>query len=121
MMEQNHLDRALKKIMEFSSFFNQYFQHKEPWKKGPGTANCVFLSVNAARSMAIALFPFLPESSQKIWIQLGFSGKINENKWDSISDVGVKSGHVLGDATPLFVKVEEADIAKYKKQLGPSQ
>ncbi|MBI2128261.1 MAG: methionine--tRNA ligase [Nitrosarchaeum sp.] len=120
LMEQNHLDRALKKIMEFSSFFNQYFQHKEPWKKGPGTANCVFLSVNAARSMAIALFPFLPESSQKIWVQLGFSGKINENKWDSISDIGVKSGHTLGDASPLFVKVEEEDIAKYKKQLGPS-
>ncbi|MEX2193316.1 MAG: methionine--tRNA ligase [Nitrosarchaeum sp.] len=120
LMEQNHLDRALKKIMEFSSFFNQYFQHKEPWKKGPGTANCVFLSVNAARSMAIALFPFLPESSQKIWVQLGFSGKVNENKWDAISDIAVKSGHVLGDASPLFVKVEEEDIAKYKKQLGPS-
>ena len=27
LMEQNHLDRGLKKIMEFSSFFNQYFQH----------------------------------------------------------------------------------------------
>ncbi|MDO8641954.1 MAG: methionine--tRNA ligase [Nitrosarchaeum sp.] len=121
LMEQNHLDRALKKIMEFSSFFNQYFQHKEPWKKEPGTANCVFLSVNAARSMAIALFPFLPESSQKIWVQLGFSGKVNENKWDSISDIAVKSGHVLGGVSPLFVKVEEEDIAKYKKQLGPSE
>jgi len=120
LMEQNHLDRALKKIMEFSSFFNQYFQHKEPWKKGPGTANCVFLSVNAARSMAIALFPFLPESSQKIWEQIGLTGKVNENKWDSISDIGIKSGYILGDASPLFVKVEEEDIAKYKKQLGPS-
>ena len=47
LMEQNHLDRALKKIMEVSSFFNQYFQHKEPWKNGPGTTNCVYLSVNA--------------------------------------------------------------------------
>ncbi|MGI0056375.1 MAG: methionine--tRNA ligase [Nitrosarchaeum sp.] len=121
LMEQNHLDRALKKIMEFSSFFNQYFQHKEPWKKGPGTANCVFLSVNAARSIAIALFSFLPESSQKIWEQLGFSGKVSQNKWDSISDIAVKSGHTLGDPTLLFSKVEEADIAKYKKQLGPIQ
>ena len=121
LMEQNHLDRALKKIMEFSSFFNQYFQHKEPWKKGPGTANCVFLSVNAARSMAIALFPFLPESSQKIWEQLGFSGKVNENKWDSISDIAIKPEHRLGDVTPLFAKIDEADIAKYKKQLGPSE
>ncbi|EGG42485.1 methionyl-tRNA synthetase [Candidatus Nitrosarchaeum limnium SFB1] len=121
LMEQNHLDRALKKIMEFSSYFNQYFQHKEPWKKGPGTTNCVFLSVNAARSMAIAIFPFIPESSQKIWEQLGFSGKVNDNKWETLSEIDVKSGHVLGDATPLFVKVEEEDIAKYKKQLGPSQ
>jgi len=121
LMEQNHLDRALKKIMEFSSFFNQYFQHKEPWKKEPGTTNCVFLSVNAARSMAIALFPFIPESSQKIWEQIGLDGKVHENKWSSISDIGIKSGHILGEVSPLFVKVEDEDIAKYKKQLGPSE
>ena len=42
LMEQNHLDRALKKILEFSAHFNQYFQHKEPWKKGPGTNTCVY-------------------------------------------------------------------------------
>ncbi|EGP93899.1 methionine--tRNA ligase [Nitrosarchaeum koreense] len=119
LMEQNHLDRALKKIMEFSSFFNQYFQHKEPWKKESGTTNCVFLSVNAARSMAIALFPFIPESSQKIWDQIGLDGRVNQNTWSSISDIGVKSGHVLGKVSPLFVKVEDEDIAKYKKQLGP--
>ncbi len=118
-MEQNHLDRALKKIMEFSSFFNQYFQHKEPWKKEPGTTTCVFLSVNAARSMAIALFPFIPESSQKIWDQIGLDGKVNENKWRSISDIGVKSGHVLGEVYPLFARVDDEDIAKYKQQLGP--
>ncbi|MBS3922409.1 MAG: methionine--tRNA ligase [Nitrosarchaeum sp.] len=121
LMEQNNLDRALKKIMEFSSFFNQYFQHKEPWKKEPGTTNCVFLSVNAARSMAIALFPFIPESSQKIWDQIGLDGKVNENNWSSISDIGIKSGHVLGEVSPLFVKVEDEDIAKYKKQLGSAE
>jgi methionyl-tRNA synthetase len=121
LMEQNHLDRTLKKIMEFSSFFNQYFQHKEPWKKEPGTTNCVFLSVNAARSMAIALFPFIPESSQKIWNQIGLEGKVNETKWSSISDLGIKFGHVLGEVSPLFVKIEDEDIAKYKKQLGPSE
>jgi len=119
-MEQNHLDRALKKIMEFSSFFNQYFQHKEPWKLEPGTTNCVFLSVNAARSMAIALFPFLPESSQKIWTQLGLEGDVNDSSWSDISELGISSGHVLGDSSPLFTKVEVADIEKHKKNLGSS-
>jgi methionyl-tRNA synthetase len=121
LMEQNHLDRALKKVMEFSSFFNQYFQHKEPWKGGPGTANCVFLSVNAVRSLAIVLFPFLPESAQKIWNQLGLDGNVNESSWNDISVLGISSGHILDKASPLFVKVEESDIAKYKKQLGPSE
>ena len=70
LIEQNHLDRALKKIMEFSSYFNQYFQHKEPWKGGNGTSSCVFLSVNAARALSIAIFPFMPRSAQKICSKL---------------------------------------------------
>ena len=118
LLEQNHLDRALKKIMEFSSFFNQYFQHKEPWKKGPGTSTCVYLSVNAARSLSIALFSFLPNSSEKIWVQLGLQGNVNKNNWESLSELQIKPGHKLGDASPLFAKVEPEDIEKYKKQLG---
>jgi len=121
LLEQNHLDRALKKIMEFSSFYNQYFQHKEPWKKGPGTSSCVYLSVNAARSMSIAIFPFVPEAAQKIWAQLGLEGKVDENKWDSLSQLEIRPGHNLGEASPLFSKVESEDIEKYKKQLGPSE
>jgi len=121
LLEQNHLDRALKKIMEFSSFFNQYFQHKEPWKKGPGTSSCVYLSVNAARSMSIALFPFIPEAAQKIWAQLGLDGKVNENKWDALSQLEIRPGQNLGEVSPLFSKVESEDIEKYKKQLGPSE
>ena len=119
LMKQNHLDRALKKVMEFSSFFNQYFQHKEPWKKGPGTENCVYLSVNAARSLAIVIFPFIPESAQKIWEQIGLDGKVNQCKWDDLSKIDVNSNHKLGKTSPLFAKVESSDIEKYKKQLGP--
>ena len=121
LLEQNHLDRALKKIMEFSSFFNQYFQHKEPWKNEPGTSSCVYLSVNAARSMAIALFPFIPNSAQKIWAQLGLHGNVQDNKWDSLSALEIKPGNNLGDVSPLFSKVESEDIEKYKKLLGPSE
>jgi methionyl-tRNA synthetase len=118
LLEQNNLDRALKKIMEFSSFFNQYFQHKEPWKKGPGTSTCVYLSANAARSLSIALSPFLPDSSEKIWSQLGLKGNAKDNTWDSVSGIEIEPGHKLGTPTPVFSKVEPEDIEKYKKQLG---
>ena len=120
LIEQNHLDRALKKIMEFSSYFNQYFQHKAPWKRGDGTSSCVFLSVNAARALSIAIFPFLPSSAQKIWTQLGLSGNVSEQQWSNISVLGISPDHSLGISSPLFSKIEDADIQKHKSKLGPS-
>ena len=120
LMEQNHLDRALKKIMEFSSYFNQYFQHKEPWKKGPGTSTCVFLSVNATKTLAISLFPFLPRSAQNIWFQLNLDGDVQHCTWNDMSVLDLSEGHVLGVPSPLFKKVEADEIEKHKQQLGPS-
>ena len=118
LMEQNHLDRALKKILQFSAHFNQYFQHKEPWKKAHGTGSCVYLSVNAVRSLAIAIYPFLPKSSQKIWVQLGMDGDVSAQSFDEISNITIKQGHKLGKISPLFEKVEESVIEEQKKKLG---
>jgi len=120
LMEENHLDRALKKILQFSTHFNQYFQHKEPWKNGPGTNSCVFLSVNAIRSLAIAIYPFLPESSQKIWLQLGLDGDVSAQMFDEISNITLKQGHKIGSVFPLFDKVEESVIEEQKSKLGVS-
>ena len=118
LMEQNNLDKALKRILEFSASFNQYFQQKEPWKGAKGTNNCIYLSVNAVRSIAIALFPFLPESSEKIWMQLNLAGKVSEQKWSSLSDLAVSANHKIGVSSPLFKKVEVTDIEKHKAKLG---
>ncbi|TRZ79263.1 MAG: methionine--tRNA ligase [Nitrosopumilales archaeon] len=118
LMEDNSLDKALKKIIEFSAHFNQYFQKKEPWKGGDGSNNCVFISVNAVRSLAISLCPFLPESSQRIWEQLGMSGNVSEQSWNSISKIEIKEGHKIGPASPIFKKVEASDIELHKARLG---
>ena len=118
LLQQNHLDRALKKIMEFSTYFNQYFQHKEPWKKGPGTNTCVFLAANAVYSISIALHPFLPKSAQKIWEQLGMSGNVSAKPWSSISGLELKSGSKLGEITPIFARVEDEDIKKRKEKFA---
>jgi len=118
LMEDNSLDKALKKIIEFSAHFNQYFQKKEPWKGGDGSNNCVFLSVNAVKSLAISLCPFLPESSQKIWEQLGMKGDVSQQSWSSISKIEIKEGHKIGPVSPLFKKVEASDIELHKARLG---
>ena len=118
LMEENHLDRALKQLMEFSAHFNQYFQHKEPWKKGPGTNACIYLSVNAVRSIAICLQSFLPKSSQKIWSQLGLDGNVSDVNWNEMSNLELKSGHKIGTTAPIFSKIEQSVIDEEQSKLG---
>lgn len=118
LMEENNLDRSLKKILEFSAYFNQYFQKKEPWKDANGSNNCIFISVNAVHSLSIALSPFLPSSAERMWSQLNMDGKITDKNWDAISEIAIKSGHKIGEPSPLFKKVEPEEIQKLKSKLG---
>ena len=74
--------------------------------------------VNAVRSLAIAIYPFLPESSQKIWAQLGLKGDVSAQMFDQISSITLKQGHKLGLVSPLFEKVEESVIEEQKLKLG---
>ena len=117
-MQENHLDRALKQLMEFSAHFNQYFQHKEPWKKESGTNACIYLSVNAVRSIAICLHSFLPKSSQKIWSQLGLEGNVSDISWNEMSELKLTVGHKIGTVEPIFSKIELSDIEKEQSTLG---
>lgn len=116
LMEQNHLDRAVKKILEFSAYFNQYFQHKEPWKNSISVKTTIYLATNAVASLAIVLYPFLPASAEKIWSQLGMNSKISEQSWNLASSFSIKKDHNIGNVTPLFSKVEESDIQNHKKK-----
>ena len=43
---------------------------------------------------------------------------VNQSSWNDMSELGISSGHVLGDSSPLFAKVEVSDIEDHKKQLG---
>ncbi|NMI83865.1 MAG: methionine--tRNA ligase [Candidatus Nitrosopelagicus brevis] len=118
LMEENHLDRALKQLVDVSADFNQYFQDKEPWKKGPGANACVYLSGNAVRSIAICLQSFLPKSSQKIWSQLGLDGNVSDVNWNEMSNLELKSGHKIGATEPIFSKIEQSVIDEEQSKLG---
>jgi methionyl-tRNA synthetase len=47
----------------------------------------------------------MPESAEKIWNQLGYSN-IKNAKIEDIKDFSVEIGHKLGEATPIFPRVE---------------
>jgi len=70
--------------------------------------------------LAIAIYPFMPDSSQKIWTQLGLEGNVSAQMFDQISSITIKQGHKLGSVSPLFEKVEGSVIEEQKSKLGDS-
>ena len=122
-LEKTETDKALKSILKFASYFNHYFQKKEPWSNKEAAPTTLFISVNAVRSLAILLLPFIPQSAEKIWMQLmGTAAAENQSlcqqNWHDIAELKIKPGHQIGEVKPLFRKIEKKEIEIEKTKLG---
>ncbi len=118
LIEEGHYDRALRRVLEFSTKCNQYFQHRQPWEDNELRPTTIFYSCNFVGSLAVLLYPFLPFSAEICWSQLALEGGPRQAGWDSALRLNVKPGHKIGKIVPLFKKVEDADLAKAEKLLG---
>lgn len=119
LLSGNEIDKALKRILKYSSYMNQYFQSNAPWANKNTANTTLFVSVNAVRSLAILLEPFIPFSCEMIWIQLELDGNVHQQAWDSAKDIrAIAPGHELGKVEPIFRKVEAKEIEQWKNKLG---
>jgi methionyl-tRNA synthetase len=112
------IDKSLKRILRFTTHFNQYFQIKQPWARRETAMTTLFIAVNAVRSIAVMLEPFIPFSCEKIWCQLGMTDSIHLQPWSSASQMRISAGHSLGKVEPIFSKIEREIIEQQKKGLG---
>jgi methionyl-tRNA synthetase len=117
-IEKIELNRGLKKILEFSTFCNQYFQRKQPWADGEKADTCLYFCINAVRIICILLEPYLPFSAEDLWKQLNLKGEVHGQSWSSASKLTVKSGHVINEPRILFRKVEDTVIGREKDKLA---
>jgi len=104
LMESLHFDKALKKILEFSSLCNQYFQSKKPWENKDKT--CINLCTNAVKNLCIYLYPFIPNHIEKIWNVLALNKKINWN----LLEYEIPAGHKINKPEIPFKKIKEEEL-----------
>jgi len=117
-IERIELNKGLKRILEFSTSCNQYFQRKQPWISGEKADTCLYLCINAVRTLCILLEPYLPFSAEDLWKQLNLEGNVHTQRWKSASELAVKSGHLINEPRILFRKVEDAMIKIEKEKLA---
>ncbi|HEY3094565.1 MAG TPA: methionine--tRNA ligase [Nitrososphaera sp.] len=119
LLANNEIDRALKRILKYSSYMNQYFQANAPWANKGTAGTTLYVSVNAVWSLAILLEPYIPFSCEKIWKQLNLSGSVHEQAWELAKELdAIRPGHELGRVEPIFRKIEAKEIEQWKNKLG---
>jgi methionyl-tRNA synthetase len=123
LLSSNEIDKSLRRILKYSNYMNHYFQTNSPWSNKDTSNTTVYISVNAVRSLAILLEPFIPFSCEKIWAQLKFGGgTVHQQMWESAKDIrAVPTGHELGKIEPIFRKIEAKEIEQWKNKLGKPQ
>ena len=106
LLKQNRLQAALQSIWGLVNRANQYVDQTAPFKlaKDPAQAKrldeVLYNLVETCRVLAVLLWPFLPETSTKIYSQLGLSG--SPDKFDAAAWGGLQAGQVIGEPAPLF-------------------
>lgn len=101
-LENYQFMEGLKSIMDLIQTGNQYLNEKEPWKNEEVKPTVTYICSNIAKTVSVLLWPFLPETSEKIREQLGLEKKMN---WSSLENE-MKPGHKIKDPKPIIEKVE---------------
>ena len=76
--ENYELDKALNKIFAFIDECNAYVQNKKPWETKD--KKVLYEVADSIKTIAILLWPFIPETSEKIAKQFGFKIDLKEIK-----------------------------------------
>lgn len=93
-MENFYFDKALNNIFEFIDICNEYIQDKKPWETKD--EKILYELADSIKAVAILLYAFIPETSEKISKHLGFEIKYeNINKLIEIKKINKEKIGVL--------------------------
>jgi methionyl-tRNA synthetase len=110
---------ALKQAMTLAQEANRYLDEKSPWKvikqDKQAAADALYDAISVISCLRVALYPFLPFSSQRLHEFLGFEGSVADDGWQPRSP---EPGQKLLPPKPLFTKLDEGLIEEELSRLG---
>ena len=117
-LEKYRFREALSHLMDLARAGNKYLADTEPWKHQKTNPHYVETVLNVALEVTTALAylcePFLPFTATKLRKMLN----IPERTWeDAFHHTQIEAGHILGEASLLFDKIEDEAIAAQLQKL----
>lgn len=121
-IEHYRFREALKDAMGIARLGNKYLADTEPWKviktDEGRVATILNIALQITANLAIAIEPFMPFTSAKLWTMLD----IKPMDWDTLGESNhIQAGHTIGTVELLFEKIEDEVIDKQLKKLEDSK
>lgn len=107
---------AVFEVIQLAHLGNKYFDSEKPWELiktnkdrcGTVLGYCILM----IKTICPMMYPFLPESSERLWAMIGETSPLSEVKWDEIKDLQISSGNELGKISLLFPKIDDKEMNK---------
>lgn len=95
--DKYELHNTLSEIWKFVNEANKHINQEKPWKmKGKELEKHLYTLLESLRTIAILLYPFIPETSDRINSQLGIKlGRLKDCKFGLVKEYKVKKGELL--------------------------
>ncbi|MFJ1380240.1 methionine--tRNA ligase [Capnocytophaga canimorsus] len=120
-LERYRFREALQELMNLARLGNKYLADEEPWKliktDEDRIKTIMYVALQIAAELALLSEPFLPFTSEKLKKILCFSALKNNIVWGDTSKELLPTGHTIGQAELLFVKIEDEAIEKQLNKL----
>jgi methionyl-tRNA synthetase len=105
-------------IPQFVTAADEYLSEQQPWKKAEERvgkeplANTLYAAAEALRMIAVLAHPVIPEATQKIWKQLGQSGKLADVRIDQLQWGGLVPGTKIGKPEAVFPRADKKEVSE---------
>jgi methionyl-tRNA synthetase len=114
---QLQFHHALTQIWKIISEINEYIASSVPWKEKDEDilSNILYTLAESLRIIAVYLYPYMPDTANNIWKQLGIDKEISNFTIDVIGQWGkLQPGMKVQKGEPLFPRIDLKK--KFKKE-----
>ncbi len=118
------LPNAIGSVWTLVSRLNGYLVEHQPWKLAESNSKddrsllalVLYTAADLLRTATILLYPILPDSSERLWEQLGCEGQVNDQPLDELKWAVLKVGTKVGKPEPIFPRLDKAStLAKLQE------
>ena len=117
--------KGLEAVWTLISAVDKFIVERAPWKlarSGEPDAparldNTLYTAAEALRIATALLYPVLPQSTPKIWAQLGMAESIQSVRLANLRWGGLNGGQKIGEVSAVFPRIEAGPAIAKMKQL----